>query len=73
MSRRNSREAKARRRAERASRQAAHAEMHSLAEVAAAAERGEVLPCGCDAAGLLAEVRQIEGGVLPPGWHDLSE
>lgn len=68
MSRRNSREAKALRRADRA----AHrdqvdnrllVQVHLGDELMLQAERGETLPCGCDARDLLHS----------PGWHTVDE
>jgi hypothetical protein len=68
MSKRNSREAKARRRAERAEHRDQMnarelADVRSWADVADMAQRGETLPCGCDAHELLHS----------PGWHTLDE
>lgn len=68
MSRRNSREGKARRRAERAVSQPS-AEVHDFDEMVALAERGERMPCGCDAHQLLHEYLEIEAGRIPPGWQ----
>ena len=74
MSKRNSREGKARRRAERAARvNPAHAQdltdVQSLDELAVLARAGETLPCGCDAHQTLHELLGIGDGRLPPGWH----
>jgi hypothetical protein len=61
MSRRNSREGKARRRAERAAQRdqqhiADLADVHSYDELVRLAEAGETLPCGCDAHALLHDL-----------------
>jgi hypothetical protein len=68
MSKRNTREAKARRRAEREARaNRSHGsdlvDVRSWAEVADMAQRGETLPCGCDAHELLHS----------DGWQTLDD
>jgi hypothetical protein len=77
MSKRNTREAKARRRAERAARKVHPSrelatvqpvDGQYMAELARQAEAGETLPCGCDAHQMLHDVLQIQDGYLPPGW-----
>jgi hypothetical protein len=69
MSKRNSREAKARRRAERAARKEVvpvdgHGlvDVKTMPELVAMAERRETMACGCDAHGLLHEMLGISGG-----------
>lgn len=72
MSRRNSREGKARRRAQRAANRQHAADLtdvRSLDEVITLAHAGEKLPCGCDAHEMLHEVLEIGEGRIPPGWH----
>jgi hypothetical protein len=64
MSKRNSREAKARRRAERAARKGQATpvdgddlvDVKTMPELIAMAERGETMQCGCDAHALLHEM-----------------
>jgi hypothetical protein len=76
MSKRNSREAKARRRAERAQRDAARGdlvEVHAIEDVAALADRGEPMPCGCDAAEYLVAAEAFARGEIPPGWQRFSD
>jgi len=66
MSARNTRAAKAARRKDRARKdrqQADHGDLtavHSLPELVDLAERGETLPCGCDAHQLLHEMLNVD-------------
>jgi hypothetical protein len=76
MSKRNSREAKARRRAERAGRDASRAdlvEVNSREQLAALAGRGEPMPCGCNPVEHMAAMDAFARGETPPGWQAFGD
>lgn len=82
MSKRNTRAGKARRRRQREVSELSvrksplrgvnltpESDITSIGELVELAERGETLPCGCDAHAMLHDALAVQAGHLPDGWQ----